>query len=67
MYTIICKELTGEQCDFKAEGATHEDVKTVFYRHGADSDLHREKYHSATPEEAAEFGKKVDAYLERQT
>jgi hypothetical protein len=66
MYTIKCKELTATECDFVAEGATKEDVKEKFYAHGAESTIHKEKYHSATKEEADEFGQKIDAYLDKR-
>ena len=66
MYTITCKELTGEACDFVAEGATKEEAKERFYAHGAESPLHKEAYESATDEAAASFGIKIDEYLARQ-
>jgi predicted small metal-binding protein len=66
MYKINCKELTGEECDFVAEGGTKEEVKERFYAHGAESPIHKEKYHSSTDEEASAFGQKIDEYLSRQ-
>jgi len=65
-HKIVCKDLTGEQCDFVAQGATAEEAKTAFYQHGEQSELHKEKYMAATREEAAEFGKKLDSYLSSQ-
>jgi hypothetical protein len=66
MYKITCKELTGQDCEFVAEGDTKETTKEIFYKHGADSPLHQEHYKSATDEEKATFGKKVDEYLAKQ-
>ena len=66
MYRIMCKELTEENCDFVAEGATREEVKNNFYAHGAESPLHKEMYETATAEQAVDFGKKIDEYLGKQ-
>ena len=66
MFKIKCSELTGETCDFVAEGETKEDAKANFYKHGAESEVHREMYNTATDEQKAEFGKKVDEYLVKQ-
>jgi hypothetical protein len=63
MPDINCKDLTGEDCDFVAHGETAEEAKSNFYQHGAESPLHKEKYNSATPEEAEAFSKKLDEYL----
>ncbi len=66
MYKIICKELTGEECDFEAVGRTTEEVKNNFYAHGAQSPIHKEAYENVTDEDAAKFGKEIDEYLMRQ-
>lgn len=66
MHTIQCSLLTDTSCDFVAEGETKEEVKEKFYQHGAETPLHQEKYLSATDDEKAAFGKKVDEYLTAQ-
>ena len=43
-----------------------EEVKAKFYQHGAESDLHKEKYQTASDDEKTEFGKKLDEYLANQ-
>lgn len=63
MFTIKCSELTNTECDFVAEGETKEEAKKNFYAHGAESPLHKEKYHAATKEEKTSFGIKIDEYL----
>ncbi|MEX0916961.1 MAG: hypothetical protein WDZ90_00310 [Candidatus Paceibacterota bacterium] len=63
MYKIVCRELTGEECAFVAQGATKEEVKENFYAHGAESSIHKEWYHSASKEEASAFSEKIDELL----
>ena len=63
MFKISCKELTNKECDFVSEGETAEEAKANFYKHGAESPLHKEAYENATDEEKANFSKKVDEYL----
>lgn len=65
-FTIVCKKLTDENCDFVARGETREETKSNFYAHGAGSPLHRERYRSATEKDKAEFAKKLDEYLAQQ-
>lgn len=66
MHTIKCSLLTDTACDFVTEGETKEEVKNNFYQHGAETPMHQEKYLSATDEEKAAFGRKVDKYLAAQ-
>lgn len=66
MYEINCKELTGEDCDFVAQGETAEEAKANFYKHGAESPMHQEKHQNATPEEKEAFSKKIDEHLAKQ-
>ncbi len=66
MFKIICKELTGEECDFVATGETPEQAKEIFYKHGAESEIHKERYNTASLEEKAAFGRQLDEYLEKQ-
>ena len=66
MFKITCSELAGETCDFVAEGETKEDTKANFYKHGAETSMHQQAYLSATDEQKAAFGKKVDEYLAKQ-
>jgi hypothetical protein len=66
MYKITCKELTGENCEFVAEGDTKGAAKDIFYKHGAESPLHQEHYKSATDEEKTTFSLKLDEYLDKQ-
>ena len=66
MYKIKCSEMTPATCDFTVEAETKEEAKNKFYAHGAESDIHKEKYENASEEEKAEFGKKLDEYLSAQ-
>ena len=66
MFQIKCVELTDEKCDFVVEGETKEGVKMNFFQHGTEMPMHQEKYLSATDEEKAAFGKKIDEYLAKQ-
>jgi len=63
MPQIKCSELTETSCDFVAEGATAEEAKENFYKHGGESPLHKEAHATATEEQKAAFGQKVDEYL----
>ena len=63
MFKISCKELTNTECDFVSEGETAEEAKANFYKHGAESSLHKEAHENATDEEKEIFSKKVDEYL----
>jgi hypothetical protein len=65
-FTVVCKELTGENCGFVARGGTPEEAKNNFYAHGAESPTHRERYVSATAGEKSVFSKRLDEYLSRQ-
>ncbi|MBI2035951.1 MAG: hypothetical protein HYT12_04730 [Candidatus Liptonbacteria bacterium] len=65
-YSINCKDLTGEECNFVAGGGTPEEVKDIFYSHHAESSIHEEKYYSATDEERERLEKKLEEYLEKQ-
>lgn len=66
MFKISCKELTNTECDFVSEGETAEEAKANFYKHGAESSLHKEAYENATDEEKANFSKKIDEHLSSQ-
>ena len=66
MHTIKCSLLTDTACDFVTEGETKEEVKSNFYQHGVEIPMHQEAYLSATDEERAVFGKKIDEYLAKQ-
>jgi len=66
MYKLNCGELTQTSCDFVAEGETKEDVKNKFYAHGAEAEIHKEKYKTASEEEKVVFGKMVDEKLNSQ-
>jgi hypothetical protein len=66
MYTIICKEMTGKDCGFVATAETTEKAKKIFYQHGAEADIHKEHYATASSEEKAAFGKTLDEYLAKQ-
>ena len=66
MYKIICKEMTGENCDFVATADTADEAKKIFYAHGAEAETHRARYETATPEEKEAFGIALDEYLAKQ-
>lgn len=66
MFKIKCGVLTETDCDFVAEGATRDEVKENFYRHGAESPLHKQRYYSTSREEKIAFGKKVDEHIESE-
>lgn len=67
MYEIKCRELTGEDCDFVVQEESPEKAKEVFYAHGAESPLHKERYLSAPAEEKEAFGKMLDEHLAKQS
>jgi len=66
MFKITCKELTDSDCDNVTEAETKEEAKNKFFAHGAESPVHAEKMKAATDEQKAEFGKKLDEYLNAQ-
>ena len=66
MYHIKCSDLTDTNCDYEASGEDKDELKNKYFQHGAESDLHKEKFATATDEDKANFGKKLGEYLEGQ-
>jgi predicted small metal-binding protein len=61
MMTIACKDVSGMECDFVAEGETAEAVKAMAMEHAGSA--HAEAMAAMTDEQKAEMSAKVDSML----
>jgi len=64
MKSLACKDVSGLECEYVAEGETNEEVKAALAQHGADE--HAEEMEAMTPEDVEQMMAKMDELLEGQ-